>query len=152
MSNIFANYSAMNVIISGRRGGISGVLYKKSQNLIFFIWLLGASRYAQNTRTGSRNIFHTRPAHSQKLPKIICVQLIQIVDRKPIYVSCKHPRGAFFLQKKKSWPSENLYVSCKHPRGAFFPPKQQGCLSKNLYVSCKHPRGAFFSPKNRVAL
>ena len=36
----------------------------------FHIWELGASRYAINTPTGCRNIFHYRPSHSQDFPKI----------------------------------------------------------------------------------
>ena len=117
-------------------------MYKTKWKIqIFFIWLLGASRYAQNTRTGSRNIFHTRPDHSQKLPKITFFQLLRIVDRKPIYVPCKHPRGAFFSEKKWLSFKKPIDVCCKHPRGAFFSEKKGFPLKKPICVSCKHPRG-----------
>ena len=61
--------------------------------------------------------------------------------KKPIYVSCKRPRGAFFSEKKLSF-KKPIYVSCKHPRGAFFSRK------KTTILVFSAPARAFFLLKN----
>ena len=99
----------------------------------FFIWLLGASRYAQNTRTGSRNIFHTRPAHSQKLPKITFFNFSGLSTENLYMCPVSTLAGRFFSEKKGLSFKKPIDVCCKHPRGAFFLQKKRVSLQKTTY-------------------